>query len=181
MKTDKEFLKGVYEKVDMLERESIENKPGFGIFLKYSSVAAIFILIPLLYMMTQGNPATPQDIPLEVAGPRVRSSENTNWILEYADTIVTGVVEKRVSENGNQILIRVASVVRGQVSEDSILVSDNLEYKGEFAGREAMFLLENTHDGYSLINGMEGVLYKDAPGLYVDVFGQRHSEEKLRD
>ena len=68
MKNDREFLEGIYKKAEILEREKFKRRKTYNNFIKYSSVAAIFIILPLLLFNNQIFKSNNIDLPME---PRI--------------------------------------------------------------------------------------------------------------
>ncbi len=177
MKSNEEFLKGIYEKAEIInsEKKVYSRKPNR--YLKYSSIAALFIIIPVL--LIQGNLS--KELPPDVKGPRVMSYGNIDQGFLEADQILSGtVVDKRIEETEIKISVDVNEVLYGSEAEENIIVygaeniSDSLVLEEEY-----IYLLYKQDKKLYLYNDIEGLLINDNSGSFIDVFGNRYTIEDI--
>lgn len=177
MKNNEEFLRGVYEKAEILKNEGRAKKKKPSMYLRYSSIAALFILIPILMM--QGN--LKEDTPLAINEPRVMSYGNIDQSFLEADYILMGRVEgKSVESNEVEISIKVEEDLLGKQLMDTIVVNGaDFISDGIIVNQMYIFLLYEYEGRLHLYKDLEGLLVKDDSDSFIDIFGNRYSVEDL--
>lgn len=178
MKNNEEFLRGVYEKAEILNNEGRVKEKKTSIYLRYSSIAALFILIPILIM--QGN--LKEDTPLIINEPRIMSYGNIDQSFLEADYIVMGRVEGISVENNEvEISIKVDEDLLGKQLMDTIVVNGaDFISDGIIVNQIYIFLLYEAEEQLYLYKDLEGLLVKDDSDSFIDIFGNRYSVEDVR-
>lgn len=182
MKNNEDFLKGIYEKAEILEKEKKDEKEKYSYnkFLKYSSIAAMFIIIPILLL--QSNIFKDNE-PAPINEPRIVSFGNIDYSFSNAEYIVKGKIQS-INNIGDQseITLLVEEKLYGDEVADEIKVlgSSGIE---EFLkdSREIIVLLIKEEEKYLLFNDNEGILIQDNPNSYIDVFGNKYLIEEIEE
>ena len=182
MKNNEDFLKGIYEKAEILEKEKKDQKEKYSYnkFLKYSAIAAMFIIIPILLL--QSNIFKDNE-PAPINEPRIVSFGNIDYSFSNAEYIVKGKIQS-INNIGDQseITLLVEETLYGEevAAEINILGSREVE---EFLkdSKEIIAFFNKEEESYIFFNDNEGILIQDNPKSYIDVFGNKYSIEEIKE
>ncbi len=200
MKTDKEFLNGIYMKADILEREKNQPKVKKSIFSSRSfkfatALAAIVLMIPT-YFSLKGNFDHYEELPKLARAIFLEDPMANYYDAEY---IVVGRVKRihksEYVEEGNYIFtdidIEVEESLLGSVDEDNIILrasggqvkSKKLfsKLEGNFnKNKRYVFFLVKYGEDYELLMG-EASQYKDTGNnSYIDIYDNTYSLEEIK-
>lgn len=177
MKSNEEFLKGVYDRAEILsnEKKAYNKKPNK--YLRYSSIAALFIIIPIL--LIQGN--LNKEAPIDINEPRVMSFGNIDQSFKEADYILIGTIEDKVfNDNKFDASVSISEVLYGDVYREIIeisgpdFISDSI-----IIDQQYIFMLKEQDNKFYLYNDLEGLLVNDNSDSYIDVFGNKYTIEDV--
>lgn len=195
MKNNREFLDGVYLKAEDLKRD-IKKKSSFNInHIRYSSVAALIILIPVLFFANSrlGYQEVPQ---ISMA----RTINDPSLYFSEADFIVIGEI-KKISEGTfvesdnyiyTDIAISIDEVLLGKLGNQEIILRVNggkdkkervySPMEGEFnkGERSLFFLNRNDEETYHLTDGGDSQFIEVENNIFVDKLGNKYSLEEVK-
>lgn len=182
MKSDKEFLDGIYKKADLLQKEESRKKYSLYKYIKYSSVAAIFILIPLLLL--KGDLWAP---PNEIQSPEPRTISMNHDLYDFttADCIIIGEVENiKVEESKtlfNEIIISIDHVLKGIIDNNgSLRILSNFDHELKI-GIKYLFFIKKEEDGfYYMDSKSEGAFRELGPDIFIDSIGNEYYLEDIK-
>lgn len=194
MKSNREFLNGVYAKAELLEREKTKNVKPWRFNFRLASIAAMIILIPTIFFWNSDRGYE------ELSGPMIiRTIDNPVTYFQEADFIVIGETVKsndsKYVEEGNyiytDIVFKLDEVLKGEISEEEIILRVNggkakkeklkSEMESQFIkGEESLvFLMLDENGTYSLINS-ESKFEKVAEDLFKDKMGNEYKLEEVK-
>lgn len=195
MKTNREFLNGVYAKAENLQSEININKRNNKKYYRFASVMALVILIPTFFMLN--NNLNYKEIQ---QGVMVRAMSNDP--LEYfneSDFIVIGetkdIGESRYIKHENYIYtdmkIGIDQVLLGEIDDPEIVVrvnggrvkSDKVYSKmeSEFVqGKRSLLFLIQYEDGLYQLVGGESQFLEVEKDIFVDKLGNKYSLEDIK-
>lgn len=202
MKNNKEFLEGVYRKAEVLEKEKIsKEEPKRNIpykkYIRFSTVAAIFIILPLLFFKSQmGVPYTD----IGNLQPRIVSINDPISNFVESDFIVVGetkeIEDSIYVKEGNyiytDIIISVDQVFLGEIGKDEIRIRVNggkvkkekvlSKMEGDFQkGERSLLFLYKDGDGlYYLVNNGESKFKESEKDIFIDEFGNKYTLEDIK-
>lgn len=193
MKTDREFLNGVYAKAEVLQKETNKTNKPYKRYYRFASFAALIILIPVLFF-ANNNLGYKEIYPMNA---RMISMRDTSTYFYEADLIVIGEVKeikgsKYIEEKDyiyTDIVIKPEEVLRGDINEKEITlringgkvkshkVYSNMESEFIKGKTSLLFLRKNEEGVYNLINDKSQFLEIEK-NIFVDELGNNYS---LRD
>lgn len=175
MKNDKEFLEGIYKKAEVLEREKYKKNRVFNNFIKYSSVAAIFIILPLLLFNNQISKPNNIDTPIQ---PRIMNVMDPMTNFYEAEYILIGTTEKIDKDN---ITICIDEVLYGDISTDEIIIDvSNGVIADAFIIEEKNLLFLNKDDKFYLTLGIDSIFKETNNGVFEDSFGNEYNLKEVK-
>jgi|GEM_PF-6171013 len=176
MKNNDEFLKGVYEKIEILSKDKT-NKFKYRKYVKYSSIAALFIIIPLLLL--QNNIGTHE--PSVINEPRILSMGNIESDLANSEYVILGVItSKAKSEEGLNVQVEVEEVLYGENIKDTLVVSTLSDLDEVFRkDTRVVLLLDKVEEDFVLFSEMESILVEETKGEFLDIFGNKYSIKEI--
>jgi len=202
MKNNKEFLEGIYRKAEILEKQDLrEEKPKRQIYyqkyIKYSTVAALFIIIPLLFFNSGG--ITPYE-DIGIHNPKIMTINDSMGNFLGADFIVSGdtkeIKDSVYAKEGQyiytDIIISVDRVFLGEILEKEIIVRVNggkvkkekvfSNMEGDFHKdeRSLLFLQKDREGIYSLVNNGESQYKETEKDIFIDSFGDKYTIEDIK-
>lgn len=194
MKTNREFLEGVYSKAEALEKERTKNYKTPRINYRFASLAAMIILIPAIFLWNSSRGYQ------ELASPMVVRTMNdpTSYFYE-ADFIVIGQTEEvgksqYVKEDNyiyTDITIKIDEILKGQIDEEEIVLRVNggkvkkeklwSQMDSEFIkGKHSLIFLSRDDSGtYYLINS-ESQFQQVGEDLFRDKLGNQYKLEEIK-
>ncbi|MDR7869391.1 MAG: hypothetical protein RIN55_00930 [Tissierellaceae bacterium] len=199
MKSNKEFLEGVYNKAKIMEEERKNKNYIYKKYLRFSSIAAIIVILPLLVFRSQIFESNDYvEIPqmariLELVDPQLNFLE--------ADYIVIGKAKKiyksQYVEESNYIYtdvdIQLENVLLGDIKENEILlrvkggkVKKNKIFsamEGEFSksNKSLLFLNKDENGVYYLVHGSESQFSEIDKDLFVDKTGNTYDLDIIKE
>lgn len=196
MKSNRDFLDGVYSKAEEIRLEnnikkSIINKK----YYKYSSVAALIILIPML--LFANSRLGYQEIP---GTNMIRTISEPSSYFSEADFIVIGetkeIGKSTYVENDNyiytDITIAIDEVLLGDLEDQDIILRVNggkakkekvySLMEGEFTKgkRSLFFLVKSDENVYQLIHGKDSQFVEIENNVYIDKSGNKYNLEEVK-
>lgn len=199
MKNNKEFLEGVYSKAKILEEERNKKNLLHKRYTRFSSIAAIIVILPLLVFKSQiYEPNNYKEIPQMV---RMISIEDPQLNFLEADYIVIGETKKiyksQYVKEGNYIYTDVAihidNVLLGDIDEDEIIlrvkggkvkkekVFSMLEGEFEKGSKSLLFLYKDENNIYYLVNGSESQFAEIEKDLFMDKSGNKYDLDYIKE
>lgn len=169
MKTNREFLNGVYQKAEVLEKEKNKKKRTYNSYLRYSSVAALFIILPLLLFSKQIINKDNVNMPIV---PRTISIHSVEESFNTAEYILVGTIEK---VKKNNIIVSIDESFYGDISLDKISIE---EYSKTFKKNNKYLLFLNKDENFYVLDSMD---YSVEEGLFGDTYGNKYDYEKIKD
>lgn len=201
MKDNKEFLEGIYRKAEILEKEKLKEEPKRNIpyqrYIKFASVAAIFIIIPLI-LLNSGTLTPYTDIGSHQ--PRIMTINDPMTNFLGSDFIIIGETKEikdsiYVKEENyiyTDIIISVGEVFLGEIENKEITVRVNggkvkkekvlANMEGDFNKdeRSLLFLQKHSEEIYSLVNNGDGQFKEIEKDIFIDKYGDRYSLEDIK-
>lgn len=197
MKDNKEFLKGVYRKADLLEKEKFKRRVPYKGYIRYSSVAAIFIILPLLFF-NRGIMIPYRDISSQE--PRMISINDS--IVNFADADFILIGETKIIEDSifvkeenyiyTDIIISVDQIFLGEIKKGQIKVrvdggkvkKEKLlsEIKANFnkGERSLLFLYKDEGNIYYLVNNSGSQFREVEDDIFIDYLGNKYGLEDIK-
>ncbi|NLC03430.1 MAG: hypothetical protein GX787_04020 [Tissierellia bacterium] len=194
MKTNREFLNGVYAKAEILEKEKNKSKKSPRMFYRFGSIAALIILIPTIFFWNSNRAYE------ELISPMmVRTIDDPMSYFGEADFIVIGKTEKinesQYIKEGNYIYtdidINIMEVLKGEVNDGAIVIRVNggkvkkekLKSKmdSEFIkGENSLLFLRKDESGiYSLVSS-ESQFIESGRDLFKDKLGNEYTLDEIK-
>lgn len=177
MKSDKEFLEGIYQKAEILKRENNKKKASYRSYIKYSSVAALFIIIPLLFLNSKlWGPNNEAEFPQ----PRMMTIDNPVSNFFEADYILIGEtdeINKSASDSDTtEIRILVDRTFLGEINDNIISLEIQSDMESEFikGDRSLLFLYKDDQGVYNLTNGYNGQFKETTKDIFIDSNGNEY-------
>lgn len=201
MKDNKEFLEGIYRKAEILEKEKLKEEPKRNIpyqrYIKFASVAAIFIIIPLI-LLNSGTLTPYTDIGSHQ--PRIMTINDPMTNFLGSDFIIIGETKEikdsiYVKEENyiyTDIIISVDEVFLGEIENKEITVRVNggkvkkekvlANMEGDFNKdeRSLLFLQKHSEEIYFLVNNGDGQFKEIEKDIFIDKYGDRYSLEDIK-
>lgn len=201
MKDNKEFLEGIYRKAEILEKEKLKEEPKRNIpyqrYIKFASVAAIFIIIPLI-LLNSGTLTPYTDIGSHQ--PRIMTINDPMTNFLGSDFIIIGETKEikdsiYVKEENyiyTDIIISVGEVFLGEIENKEITVRVNggkvkkekvlANMEGDFNKdeRSLLFLQKHSEEIYFLVNNGDGQFKEIEKDIFIDKYGDRYSLEDIK-
>lgn len=173
MKNNKEFLEGVYIKAKLLEKERQKKVKVYNNLIRFSSVAAIFIILPLLFLNNQlfgpkNNIKTPE--------PRVMIANEPNANFTDANYILIGTIN---NVNEDIITIIIDNIIYGDIAENEIQFRLNNEGIEVSSNRSLFFLNKDKDNKYYLVNGSDSQFIEIERDVFVDNYGNKYTLEQI--
>lgn len=199
MKSNKEFLEGVYSKAKILEQERNKKNLLYKRCIRFSSIAAIIVILPLLVFKSQiYEPNNYKEIPQMI---RMMNIEDPQLNFLEADYIVIGetkkIYESQYVKEGNYIYTDVAinlkNVLLGDIDKEEILLRVKggkvkkekviSVMEGEFKkGSESLlFLYKDENDIYYLVNGSASQFTEIEKDLFIDKSGNKYDLDYIKE
>lgn len=196
MKNNRDFLAGVYSKAEKIKQENNIKKTTINRkYYKYSSVAALIILIPML-LFANGKLGY-REIP-QIS--MIRSFNNPSFYFSEADFIVIGetkkIGESIYVEDENyiytDITISLDEVLLGELEAQEIIIRVNggkdkkekvySPFDGEFneGERSLLFLTKRDEKVYHLIHGKESQFIEIENNVFIDKLGNKYNLEEVK-
>lgn len=179
MKSDREFLRGVYERAEMLKKEEKEKKNPYIKYLRYSSLAALVIILPLLIFQSQIWPT--DDI--ESIEPRmVRMLDEIDVFLE-SDYIVIGEISKIQADGDfHDIVIDLDQVLFGEIEIKDLVFKIPFFLKDNFKiGDRNLFFLYKEEGQYRLTDEYNSQWKQVEEGIFEDQNGNKYNLQEIED
>ena len=178
MRNNGDFLKGVYEKAEILLEQKEKKQLKYKKYLKYSSVSALFILIPLLLLQ---NNVPDINEPLPINEPRVMSFGNIDYSFSNAEFILKSSINSiNSTDDFVELKLSVENNLYGDDIGDEITVLGSKETTNFISDYENIIVFLNELDNkYYLNNDSEGILIEYLPNVYVDMFGNEYTTEDI--
>lgn len=183
MKNDKEFLEGIYKKAIILKLEKKEVKPIYTKKNKYSFIAVIFIIIPLLLI---NKDISNQKNQVEAPHPRVININKSTSSFINSNYILLGVVEsitkKESKEDFTDIIISLDKVFLGEINNTKIVleIPSDMELDFIIGQRNLLFLNKKENDIYYLTNESEGPFKEFETDVFRNQFDNEYSLEDIK-
>lgn len=194
MKSNREFLDGVYSKAEALQNETKLEKKNPKMYYRFASIAAIIILIPTI-LFWKTNSAYE-----EISAPMaVRMVQDPSTYFAEADYILIGETES-INESiylkdenyiYTDINIKIMELLKGEIDEEEIAlrvsggivkkekIKSNMDSEFVKGKISLVFLLKDEQGYYNLINSKSQ--FKEVEkDLYVDEFGNEYSLEEIK-
>lgn len=195
MKTDKEFLNGIYAKAEVLQRETNKTRNPYKKYYRFASMAALIILIPALFF-ANNNLGYKEIYPMNI---RMISVSDPSTYFYEAGSIVIGEVKeikgsKYIEEKDyiyTDIVIKPKEVLRGDINENEIILRINggkvkshkvySNMESEFIKGETilLFLRKDEEGFYNLISDKSQFLEIEN-NIFIDELGNEYSLEDIK-
>lgn len=174
MKNDREFLEGIYQKAEILQRKKLKKSNAYKSIMKFSSVAAILIILPLLMFNDQLQ--QPDSIAPPIHGPRTMNLIDPKANFFEAEYILIGTIE---DSNESGVTVNVDNVFYGDISEDKIHLEP---MEGVFSKNQRNLLFLNKDEGgmYYLIFGTESQFKEIKKDIFIDSNGDQYNFEDIK-
>lgn len=173
MKNNKEFLEGIYKKAEILEREKFKRRKTYNNFIKYSSVAAIFIILPLLLFNNQIFKPNNIDIPIQ---PKVMNIIDPIFNFNDAEYILIGTTKKVRKDD---ITIGIDEIFYGDLNEKEIhLDISNITTK--FTKGEKSLLFLNKDEKYYPTYGEDSIFKGTENNVFEDSYGNKYDIKEIK-
>lgn len=194
MKSNKEFLDGIYSKAEALENEGTKPVKNPRIYYRFAAIAAMIILIPTISFWNSHRAYE------EISSPMViRTINDPSSYFYDADVIVIGQTKEIAKSNYvkeenyiyTDITFEVEEVLKGDVEVNDIILRVNggivkaervkAEMQSEFIeGKNSLvFLLKNEDGIYHLISS-ESKFEEVEKGLFKDKLGNDYKLEEIK-
>lgn len=194
MKSNREFLDGIYSKARALEKETIKPVKNLRIYYRFASIAAVIILIPAIFFWNNNMGYE------EITAPMVARTMNDPSSYFYeADFIVIGKAEEigtsQYVKDHNYIYtpvtLSVKETVLGEIHESEIIIRVNggkvkkekvwSKMDSDFIeGKNSLVFLTKDGNGiYQLVNS-ESQFEEVGIDLFKDKSGQEYSLEDIK-
>lgn len=174
MKSDREFLDGIYKKAAILEDQKQKKNILYSKLIRFSSVAAIFIILPLLIFNSQlFDPENKIETPSQ---PKIMISYDPNYIFQMADYILIGNVY-RIEKDTVEITIE--NTLYGEINRDKILIKiedEGLRYNFIKGSRNLLFL-NKVNDNYHLL---EDGQFREVDKVFMNSNGDSFDLEDIK-
>ena len=197
MKNDRDFLAGVYSKAEELRLQNNINKTTIKrSYYKYSSIAALIIIIPMLYFINSsiGYREIPQT-------NMIRTFREPSSYFSEADFIIVGetkeIGKSTYIEDENYIYTDITispdEVFLGDIEEQEIILRVNggrdkkekvqSPLDGEFdkGKRSLLFLVKSDEDVYHLLNGKDSQFTEVEDNIFIDKLGNKYNLQEVKD
>ncbi len=180
MKSDNEFLSGVYKKAEELKAEELKAEASYNQqrkqkystrYTKYLGMAAGFILLmssTIYFVLLQENKE-----PINSPAPYGVKTINLGRILEQA----TDIVEIEVKDNNGELQHDIVKVYRNSGNETLITAFFNGNNIGLIAGDSAIAFLQVDSNGAVLME----TFIKTEDNTFVSPFGEVLTKEELNE
>lgn len=173
MKNNREFLDGIYKKAEILEREKFKRKKTYNNFIRYSSVAAILIILPLLLFNNQILRPNNIKAPIE---PRIISIFEPISNFDDADYIIVGTTGKVKKDD---VTILIDEIYYGDLVEDEIhLEGSSIASLFKKGKRNLLFL--NNDGKYYLTYGENSIFRETEKNIFEDSQGNKYNMENIK-
>ncbi|WFA07777.1 hypothetical protein [Tissierella sp. Yu-01] len=179
MKNNADFLKGVYEKAEILSKKKEQEKYKYNKYLNYSSIAALFIIIPIMLFQSHINKNNNEPSPMDL--PRTMAYGNIDYSFSNAEYILKGSIISKIDDD-SQVELRflVDKNLSGDVVENEVTILGSKEILNFLSDyRNLVVFLYKQDNNFYLINDSEGILIEHLPNTYVDIFGNEYSLEEI--
>jgi hypothetical protein len=180
VKNNADFLKGVYEKAEILskQKEKEKDKYKYNNYLKYSSIAALFIIVPILLL--QSNIFKDNE-PSPINEPRIMSLGNIDYSFANAEYILKGSIASMTSLDSQVELEFIADKkLFGEKIADGVTILCSEEVLSFLSDYNDVIVFINKQNGnFRLYNDSEGILIEHLPNTYMDIFGNEYSLEEI--
>lgn len=194
MKTNREFLDGIYSKAEELQKETTKDYKTPRINYRFASIAAMIILIPTIFFWNSNRGYQ------ELVSPMmVRTMNDPSSYFYEADFIVIGKTEQvgtsqYVKEDNyifTDITIKIDEILKGQIDEEEIVIRVNggkvrkekvwSQMDSEFIkGKTSLVFLTQDNSGiYHLINN-ESQFEQVDEDLFKDKLGNEYKLEAIK-
>lgn len=194
MKSNRDFLDGIYSKAEELEKEMNKGSKSPRINYRFASIAAMIILIPTILFWNSNRGYQ------ELASPMVvRTMNDPSSYFYEADIIVIGETEEvgksqYIKEDNyiyTDITIKLDEILKGQIDEEEIVLRVNggkvkkekvwSQMDSEFIkGKHSMLFLIRDESGiYYLINS-QSQFDQVGEDLFKDNLGNEYKLEKIK-
>ena len=195
MKSNKEFLDGIYSKAEVLENERSKPYKAPRLNYKFASIAAMIILIPTIFFWNSNRGYE------DISSPMVaRTIENPNSYFQEADFIIIGQTEeieesKYVKEENyiyTDITFKIEEVLKGEVENEDIILRVNggivkkeklrSKIQTEFIeGKTSLVFLSQDEKGIYHLISSESKFEEVEKDLFKDKLGNEYKLEQIRE
>jgi hypothetical protein len=178
MKNNADFLEGIYKKAEILSAKKATQK--HTPYIKYSSIAALFILVPLfLLYQNSGADQDPQATALQT--PRTMSLGNMDFIFTHAEYVAKGTIVSTTATNDFlELRLSVEDTLFGPALSKEILVLGDLHSLGILETQfPVVAFLYKQEDTYYLLGDREGLFIQDSQNTYRDALENKYSIEEI--
>jgi len=194
MKTDREFLNGIYAKAEVLQRETNKIRNPYKKHYRFASMAALIILIPILFF-TNNNLGYKEIHPMNI---RMISVSDPSTYFYEADFIVIGeakeIKDSKYIEEENyvytDIVIKPDEVLKGDINENEIILRINggkVKSKNVYSNMESEFIkgktsllfLRKDNEGFYNLVGDKSQFLEIEDNIFIDQLGNKYSLEDI--
>lgn len=194
MKSNREFLDGVYSKARTLEKETTKPIKTQRMYYRFASIAAVIILIPTIFLWNSNIAYE------EITSPMmIRTMNNPSSYFYEADFIVVGKTEELgksqyVKEDNyiyTPVTLSIKETLLGEIHESKIVLRVNGgKVKKErvwskidsnfIEGKNSLVFLSKDENGiYRLVNS-ESQFEEIEKDLFKDKLGNEYSLEEIK-
>jgi hypothetical protein len=182
MKNDREFLDGIYQKAEILKKEKSKQSLNYNKYIRYSSLAALLVLVPILLFNSQ---LLNKDKVLPANMPRVASMLTSDEVFANAEYVIIGETENREEINPDaefvEVNISISDTILGKMPQNRITLSveDYIEAEFKEGERDLLFLYKDG-EKFRLINALEGKFKSIDKDNFEDPYGNQYSIEEIK-
>ncbi len=194
MKSNREFLDGMYSKAEVLEKQRIKPYKAPRFNYNFAALAAMIILIPTIFFW-KGNTGY-QDI---TSPMMIRNIEDSSSYFQEADFVLTGITEKidesiYMKEDNyiyTDINFKIEEALKGEIDSKDIIIRVNggmvkkeklkSKIEGKFIkGESSLVFLSKDEQGIYYLISPESQFEQIKEDLFKDKSGNEYSLEKLK-
>lgn len=181
MKNDREFLDGVYKKAELLKTEKNKTRT---LYIKYSSLAAVFLLvvtIPFIMFRDQNIDKNKEAENHEPQMIRMMGEPRDNFT--ESDYIVIAKIEKKLDnhEEFMDIEVSIEEILRGEIKGKEIVLSVPSYLSDEFKiGDKNLLFLYSWEDKYSLLDDINSQFEESKKDEFRDKQGNQYSLKDIK-
>lgn len=195
MKSNREFLDGIYSKAEALQNETRKPYKTQRIYYRFASIAAMIILIPTIFFWNSNRGY--EEIPSPMM---IRTIDNPNSYFQEADFVLIGETEKiaesKYVKEGNyiytDITFKIEEVLKGEIDDKEVIIRANggtvkskkLRSKmlSEFIeGKTSLVFLSQDEKGIYHLISSESKFEEVEKDLFKDKLGNEYKLEQIRE
>lgn len=195
MKSNRQFLDGIYSKAEVLENERSKHYKAPRMNYRFASIAAMIILIPTIFFLNSNRGY--QDIPSPMV---IRTIDDPNLYTQQADYVFIGQTgeigeSKYVKEDNyiyTDVTFNIEEVLKGEVEDKNIIirVSGGIVKREKLRGKlqtefiegktSLVFLTKDEKGIYDLISS-ESKFEEIEKNLFKDKLGNEYKLEEIKE